>query len=703
LENENEHCVESEEQFILQPDESATKYVLVNGRIDYQCRSAALDTMCLYDYIRFYRKKPMDANDQKQLQAQAASKSGEPKDPRRGRPPCERECFQPEHPQALSHINIKRTKSVVPVLLGSPIPRRDRDDMRERYCRSILTLFVPWRSVHDVCDVDQTWEQAFEIRHPNIAPESQKFIENIQLLQECKKDRDDHLQQVIEAVQTETIDHHAYPSRVDDDSDEENDEILDMLASIDMDEVLSFGEIGIKPEERYFQKTLQAVAQANRFAYIKSKRVLFLKMFCQLFLSIDSNSERTKRLMYIRSSNERISHDHEYLIPVTNDLLQLNKKWQRKIKEEKERRRNTCINEEDGSGLTEQNGAEEDQLVSAVGTSTLLDNDDYGTSSNFISIQPVATVSVPSGPSREQIAEQFTLNKNQKAAFMIITGHLDGLDELNAAGRIQTESSLQHLFMTLDGKQDQLIMCVPGCGGTGKSQLIRAITAYFAETKRARKLRKLAPTSVAAAEIDGMTIHSFLGEGRNTKTNPNPNRMSRPGQSKLENVWRFVEYVILDEMSMVGLSLLARLSKIIATAKHADPIAPMGGVNIILFGDYMQYSPVRDKPLYHEFPTTMNNKIDGLKKPPCEKDIQQKSARALILQINCVVILEQQMRTKDNSYRDLLNRVRRGEGTYEDWLLLQTRVIGTGLQISLKDSPWNEVWDSYDSCFERIK
>ena len=102
-------------------------------------------------------------------------------------------------------------------------------------------------------------------------------------------------------------------------------------------------------------------------------------------------------------------------------------------------------------------------------------------------------------------------------------------------------------------------MCVPGCGGTGKSQLIRAITAYFTQTNRAQKLRKLAPTSVAAAEIEGMTIHSFLGEGRNRKTRST--NTNRPGQTKLENTWRFVEYIILDEMSMVGLSLLARLNK----------------------------------------------------------------------------------------------------------------------------------------------
>ena len=252
------------------------------------------------------------------------------------------------------------------------------------------------------------------------------------------------------------------------------------------------------------------------------------------------------------------------------------------------------------------------------------------------------------------------------------------------------EPRLQLFFPISGGNQEQLIMCVPGCGGTGKSQLIRAITAYFTETNRARKLRKLAPTSVAAAEIDGMTVRSFLGEGRNKKKSKSTHRA---GQTKLENEWRFIEYVILDEMSMVGLSLLARLSNIIVTSKHADPIVPIGGVNLILFGDYMQYSPVVDRPLYYDYSSATSNTPSGIRKLPTENNIQQKSARALVLQINCVVILEQQMRTIDGTYQDLLDRLRKGEGTYEDWLLLQTRVIWKGLKISLNDPPWNEVRD----------
>ncbi|CAF4279699.1 unnamed protein product, partial [Adineta steineri] len=196
----DENCLETEEQFLLQPAETNSKYVYVNTRVDYQYRSAALDSMCLYDYICLYRKKSIDANDRKQLKAQSESRSIHLKKSQRGRPSSGREVFQVGHPQSASHINIKRMKSVVPVLLGPPIPRKDRDDTRERYYRCISTLFLPWRTFQD----------------------------------ECKNDRDEHLQQVIEAAQTETGGHEHYPQHRDSDSDDENNEIFDVLEAIDI-------------------------------------------------------------------------------------------------------------------------------------------------------------------------------------------------------------------------------------------------------------------------------------------------------------------------------------------------------------------------------------------------------------------------------------------------------------------------------------
>ena len=61
-------------------------------------------------------------------------------------------------------------------------------------------------------------------------------------------------------------------------------------------------------------------------------------------------------------------------------------------------------------------------------------------------------------------------------------------------------------------------------------------------------------------------------------------------------------------------------------------------------------------------------------------------------QLNCVVELSQQMRTKDKRYLKLLNRLRSGQSTIEDYELLCTRNIGnTNHEESLQQTSWSEV------------
>jgi len=106
-------------------------------------------------------------------------------------------------------------------------------------------------------------------------------------------------------------------------------------------------------------------------------------------------------------------------------------------------------------------------------------------------------------------------------------------------------------------------------------------------------------------------------------------------------------------------------------------------VNVIFFGDYLQYSPVLDKPLYQTCAPSQQQ---------TERQIEVQCAQKVISQINCVVELHQQMRTEDLRYLELLSRLRNGQSTTEDYQLLCTRIIGTpGLQASLQQSPWNEV------------
>jgi hypothetical protein len=181
-----------------------------------------------------------------------------------------------------------------------------------------------------------------------------------------------------------------------------------------------------------------------------------------------------------------------------------------------------------------------------------------------------------------------------------------------------------------------------------------------------------------------MTIHSFLGEKRNS----GKPRTIKPGDLKLEKEWGLIEYLLIDEMSMVGLTLLAKLNRIICAAKHVEPHVPFGGVNVILFGDYLQYRPVYDVPLHTDF-SLPSKKKSG--KSANENEVQQRVARSLILQINCVVKLTQQMRTEDLQYLQLLERLRHGQCNYDDYELLLTRVVGQPSIPSLHDSPWNKV------------
>ena len=75
---------------------------------------------------------------------------------RRGRPANERFPFQTQHPQGRAYVLVKYSEPHVPILYGPQIPRQDRDETRERYWRALLTLFVPWRAVTDLCDINQT-------------------------------------------------------------------------------------------------------------------------------------------------------------------------------------------------------------------------------------------------------------------------------------------------------------------------------------------------------------------------------------------------------------------------------------------------------------------------------------------------------------------------------------------------------------------
>lgn len=198
----------------------------------------------------------------------------------KGRPANVRYSFQKQHPQVATHLLMKYSESHVPVLYGPQIPRREREDTRERYSRALLTLFVPWRTVTDLCDINQTWEEAFKLRQNRISVHSQKIIENIQLLHECKRDRDEHLLQVIAEAQSDNdpIDPVLLPANqgVNDEYNmTDNDDLFELLGNLDEYTTAAINATKKSTKDKYIEETIKAVESVGRFSHINGKHYLF--------------------------------------------------------------------------------------------------------------------------------------------------------------------------------------------------------------------------------------------------------------------------------------------------------------------------------------------------------------------------------------------------------------------------------------------
>src|SRR5215471_18389348 len=159
---------------------------------------------------------------------------------------------------------------------------------------------------------------------------------------------------------------------------------------------------------------------------------------------------------------------------------------------------------------------------------------------------------------------EFCLNKEQERAFRIVANH------------------------ATHGGEQKLNMYLGGMGGTGKSQVIKALIKFFEKRKESHRFIVLAPTGSAAALLSGSTYHSVLGI--NDKISNNPKAFANI-QSRL----RGVDYIFFDEVSMLSCHDLYKISAQLAKAFNLHEV-PFGGINIIFAGDFAQLPPAMNVP-----------------------------------------------------------------------------------------------------------
>ncbi|PPR07987.1 hypothetical protein CVT24_002699 [Panaeolus cyanescens] len=260
----------------------------------------------------------------------------------------------------------------------------------------------------------------------------------------------------------------------------------------------------------------------------------------------------------------------------------------------------------------------------------------------------------------DEVVLKFTLNEEQNRAFRIIANH----------------AATPH--------SEQLLMHLGGMGGTGKSCVIHALVNFFNRREEPYRFVLLGPTGTSAALIGGSTYHSFLGLGRNRKNRGGRDQSLEDLRERL----RGVDYILLDEMSMVSCDHLAQISARLSAATQRPEA--FGGLNVILAGDFAQLPPVGGKPLYSRKVSTLRTARAGL---PQESDALGKH---LWLQFTCVVILKKNMRQlgdslEERAFQTALQNLRFKACTEKDYNLLKSRVPKHNPSLSLNSEPWKNV------------
>ena len=266
-------------------------------------------------------------------------------------------------------------------------------------------------------------------------------------------------------------------------------------------------------------------------------------------------------------------------------------------------------------------------------------------------------------------------NIETMAGFMSEDNYLEMVRSLNEK-QFQIYTHILH-HISKDNVQP-LHIFITGGAGVGKSMvlrcvyqgLLRLLAKKEGQNPEAPRIIIAAPTGKAAYLVEGNTIHSILKILPSRGNNYVP--LSDVHKDSIRIKFRNLNTIIIDEVSMVGNTMLSfihlRLQEIMENDK------PFGGLNVILFGDPYQLSPVMDGWIFEDLDVPDKNEDDEMKKDEKKKRKRKKkltSAAALAPNIwkenfTCFELTEVMRQKGDQIFCDILNRMREGNHTEED-------------------------------------
>ena len=631
-ENTNRDCDDESEEVIVTVDTTTNKLIAKASQIvDYQLRASKFSNLSVWDFVtsidkvRIKKIKNQDDIDSETniLETDNCNIENEFTDKIHTLTPNDKNSdiyFQNGHCEQKTHQQKLRSseKLYVAVPIGPALPRRDVNNIRAKYCRLMLILFKPWRNAQDLRKSGQSWEDAFCEFDLCCSKVVKKKMTNMQLLHECRENGIDHFA----SRRNKKNKMQQIPLELSNQSAHEH---ADDFGHTDQSAILAHLE---SISSCHSQKLARSSASVNDSLLAAELSGMY---------NTDSNQI---------SSHNLVSNDEEQEIFHSQDLIE--DTWRHEYDKRQDMWKQKTVISDISSTNTVHNNintviTDGSQLRDALNAEkSLLPTYSQGLPPEIIEHQ----VSI------DTIIEEFTLNTEQARAFRIISEH------------------------SLNKNNEQLKMYLGGAGGTGKSRVINALREFFIRCGQKRRFRLASYTGVAAKNISGMTIHSALGLNQRKKGNH-----TSKTNNDLQAMWEGVDYFFIDEISMIGCSLLYNISEALVEAKGNS--APFGGINVIFAGDFAQLPPVGE--------TRLSAMIDTSQTKSSSKRGQENAyGKLLWLSINKAVILDESMRQSGPENVELiglLSRLREGRCNHDDYHLLSKRVLNN---INVPWKEWHE-------------
>eukprot|EP00834_Sanchytrium_tribonematis_P006449 NODE_475_length_6994_cov_1.213198.p1 type:complete len:1721 gc:universal NODE_475_length_6994_cov_1.213198:1047-6209(+) len=180
------------------------------------------------------------------------------------------------------------------------------------------------------------------------------------------------------------------------------------------------------------------------------------------------------------------------------------------------------------------------------------------------------------------------VHNNQNSYELDIRRMFNIYPKANSPISITSLNDMQYDIYETITKSNEKYFMINGGPGTGKSYLCNAISQFCSRPESGINCVSAGSTGLASMLIGGATIHSLLVLNKNNDTWQS--LIQTPKHSAKLNFIKSLDFLIIDEVSMIGQFLFEKCLEIVETNCKST-------VKLIMVGDFDQLKPVKEPSL----------------------------------------------------------------------------------------------------------